>query len=241
MYRVELEDFEGPLDLLLLLINRREIDIFDIPIAQITSEYLSYVELMESINLDGVADYIYFAALLISIKARMLLPKPKIDAEEEDLDPRQQLVDQLLEYIRYKDVAEALNIQLEERSQLFTRGQASRPPEADTPEQEILVKTTIFDLINALRFVLEGVPDEETYAISRQEHSVEGQSEFLRRVLFTEKRVNFSNLVRGQTRAFIVATFLAVLEMVYAQEILVSNIYDDNTFVIERELSGNEY
>jgi len=240
MYRVKLEDFEGPLDLLLLLINRREVDIFDIPIAQITNEYLSYVELMESINLDGVADYIYFAALLISIKARMLLPKLESDSDEEELDPRQQLVEQLLEYIRYKDVAETLTLHREDRLRLFTRGQASKPVEADAPEQEVLVKTTIFDLMSALRLVLEEVPDEERYIISRQEHSVEEQSEYVRKVLFTEKRVNFRNLVMGQTRAFIVATFLAILEMVYAQEILVSNTYGENTFVIEREAHENE-
>ena len=235
MYRVELEDFEGPLDLLLLLINRREIDIFDIPIAQITNEYLSYVGLMKSINLDGVADYIYFAALLISIKARMLLPRPELTAEEEAADPRQQLVDRLLEYIRYKDAAETLNQHLEQRSQLFTRGEVSKPLEADTPEQAILVKTTIFDLMNALRSVLEEIPDEEEIMISRQEHTVEEQSEYVRKILFSEKRVSFRNLVRGQTRAFIVATFLAVLEMIYTQEIFVSNTYGGNSFVIERE------
>ncbi len=235
MYRVELDDFEGPLDLLLLLINRREIDIFDIPIAQITSEYLSCVGLMKSINLDGVADYIYFAALLISIKARMLLPQPEAAGEEEAADPRQQLVNRLLEYIRYKDAAETLDEHRDRRLQLFTRGDASRPAEADIPEQDVLVKTTLFDLISALHSALEKASGDETVTIPRQEYSVEEQSEYVRKILFAERRISFRNMVRGQTRAFIVATFLAILEMIFAQEILVSNMYSENSFVIERE------
>lgn len=234
MYRVELEDFEGPLDLLLLLINRREIDIFDIPIAQITNEYLEYVQLMESINLDGVADYIYFAALLISIKARMLLPQPEMDAEDDEIDPRQQLVDQLLEYIRYKDAAETLNQQLEQRSRLFTRGKASMPPEVETPEKEVLVKATVFELMNALRLVLEDAPDEETITIVPQQYSIEDQSEHIRRILFTKKRISFHDLVRGQTRSFIVVTFLAILEMAYGHEICILNTFDGKAFMIEQ-------
>ena len=240
MYRVQLQDFEGPLDLLLLLINRREIDIFDIPIAQITNEYLSYVGMMKSINLDGVADYIYFAALLISIKARMLLPQPKIDAEDEDLDPRQQIVDQLLEYIRYKDVAETLNQKMEERSQLFTRGKASLPSEAESPEKDILIKTTLFDLINALRVVLEEVPTEPAITIARHEYSIEEQTEYIRKTLFAQKRMSFRGLVRGQSRSFIVMTFLAILEMAYASEVSILNTYEGNGFMVEPRDASHE-
>jgi len=240
MYRVQLEDFEGPLDLLLLLINRREVDIFDIPIAQITNEYLSYVGMMKSINLDGVGDYIYFAALLLSIKARMLLPKPELDSDEQEIDPRQQLVDQLLEYIRFKDAAETLNQHLEDRSALFTRGSASTPEEADSPEREILVKTTVFDLLSALRVVLEKAPDEPIITIHRQEYSVEDQSEHLRTILMKQQAVRFVKLMEGKTRSFIVATFLAVLEMVLSQEVMISKTYQENDFRIERRGIADE-
>ncbi len=240
MYRVQLQDFEGPLDLLLLLINRREIDIFDIPIAQITKEYLSYIGLMKSINLDGVGDYIYFAALLISIKARMLLPQPDMDSEEEQEDPRQQIVDQLLEYIRYKEAAESLNHQRDQRALLYNRGKASTPLEASTSEKEVLVQTTIFDLVRALHAILEGVPDEQLITIARQEYSVEGQAASLRKILSIQKRAGFGDLVRGQARAFIVATFLAVLEMAFAQEVFLSNTYDENGFAIELIASKDE-
>ncbi len=234
MYRVELEDFEGPLDLLLLLINRREIDIFDIPIAQITNEYLAYIQLMESINLDGVADYIYFAALLISIKARMLVPQPESDSQEEEQDPRQELVERLLEYIQYKDAAGTLNQQMDERSRLVTRGKASMPAEVELPEKEVLVKTTIFELMNALRLVLEEAPEEETMTIEAQQYSIEDQSEHIRRVLYTKGRVRFEDLIRGQTRSFIVVTFLAILEMAFEHEIWILNAIDGNAFEIEK-------
>ncbi len=240
MYRVHLQDFEGPLDLLLLLINRREIDIFDIPIAQITNEYLSYVSVMKSINLDGVGDYIYFAALLISIKARMLLPKPELGSGDEEMDPRQQLVEQLLEYIRYKDAAERLNQQMDERSHLFTRGMASTPIEADAPEREILVNTSVFDLLRALRGILEKPPDEQTITIVRQIYSIEDQSEYLRQLLFAHKRISFVEIMKGQTRGFIVATFLAILEMAFAQEIMITNTYQKNDFMIQNERMYHE-
>jgi len=233
MYRVQLEDFEGPLDLLLLLINRREVDIFDIPIAQITNEYLSYVGMMKSINLDGVGDYIYFAALLLSIKARMLLPKPELDSDEQEIDPRQELVDQLLEYIRFKDAAETLNQHMEDRSLLFTRGVASTPVEADSPEREVLVKTTVFDLLSALQVVLSKAPDEPTITIHLHEYSVEDQSQHLRAILLKRKEVHFAELMREKTRSFIVATFLVVLEMVFSQEVLISKTYHGQDFMIQ--------
>ena len=111
MYRIRLQEFEGPLDLLLFFIQRDELDIYDIPIAQITDEFLGYVRLIEEIDLDGVADFIYMAALLIHIKARMLLPRPDLDEEGEPIDPRQELVERLLEYVRYKEAAEELAVQ----------------------------------------------------------------------------------------------------------------------------------
>jgi segregation and condensation protein A len=234
MYRVQLQDFEGPLDLLLLLINRNEIDIFDIPIAQITNEYLSYVELIEAIDLDGVAEFIYFAALLISVKARMLLPSPEKDDDGEPIDPRQEIVERLLEYVQYKNAAETLDEQFKQRSLLFTRGEASTPVQSRMPEQEILVKRTIFDLIDTLRDVLENTPEEPTITIAPQKHSVEEQCEHIRDAVFARGQVSFSSIVMGKTKYFIVVTFLAALEMAYSGEIFISNAPDGEDFVIGR-------
>ena len=234
MYRVQLQDFEGPLDLLLLLINRNEIDIFDIPIAQITNEYLSYVELIEAIDLDGVAEFIYFAALLISIKARMLLPSPEKDEEGEPIDPRQEIVERLLEYVQYKNAAETLDEQFKQRSLLFTRGQASTPVQSTMPEQEILVKRTVFDLIDTLRDVLENAPEEPSITIAPQKYSIAEQSDYIRDAVYSQEQVSFSGMVMGKTRYFIVITFLAALEMAYSGEIFVSSAPNGDDFVIER-------
>ncbi|MFV1981442.1 MAG: ScpA family protein [Rhodothermia bacterium] len=121
MYQVRLSDFEGPLDLLLFFIQRDELDVYDIPIAQIADEFLDYVRVMDEIDLDGAGEFIYMAALLISIKARMLLPRTNRDGDEEILDPRKELVERLVEYVRFKDAAEQLGDTWEVRSKLFVR------------------------------------------------------------------------------------------------------------------------
>ena len=169
MYRVRLQDFEGPLDLLLFFIRRDELDIYDIPIADITDEFLGYVRLMEEIDLDGVAEFIYMAALLISIKARMLLPRPDLDDDGEAIDPRQELVERLLEYMRYKEAAQTLEAKEEQRAELFTRGEASAVALAENAPEEVLVNTTLFDLIGALRRILTEAPEEPVHAVERTE------------------------------------------------------------------------
>ncbi len=212
MYRIQLKDFEGPLDLLLFLIRRDELDIFDIPIAAITHEYLEYVRVLEDIDLDGAADFIYMAALLIGIKARMLLPRPETDDENEVLDPRQELVERLLEYRRYKEAAEKLGTLSEERSMLFTRGKASAPQfEAVPPEK--LVNTSIYDLIGALRRVLTEAEEEPELQISAANYTIEQQRNFVLRSLAARPEQAFSLLVAGRAKRFIISTFLAILEM----------------------------
>lgn len=212
MYRIQLKDFEGPLDLLLFFIRRDELDIFDIPIATITEEYLSWLQVLEDIDLDGVADFIYMAALLIAIKARMLLPQPEPDEEGEPEDPRQELVERLLEYARYKEAADKLDALGEDRSMLFTRGTASAPQfEAALPEK--LVNTTIFDLVGALRRVLTEVREEPRLEVRGTDFSVEEQRAFVLASLEREQNQPFSQLVAGGSKPFVIATFLAILEM----------------------------
>lgn len=212
MYRIQLKDFEGPLDLLLFFIRRDELDIFDIPIATITEEYLSWLQVLEDIDLDGVADFIYMAALLIAIKARMLLPQPEPDEEGEAEDPRQELVERLLEYARYKEAADKLDALGEDRSMLFTRGKASAPQfEAALPEK--LVNTTIYDLVGALRRVLTEVREEPRLEVRGTDFSVEEQRAFVLASLEREEDQAFTQLVAGGSKPFVIATFLAILEM----------------------------
>ncbi len=214
MYRIRLEEFEGPLDLLLFFIQRDELDIYDIPIARITDEFLAYVRLMEEIDLDGVGDFIYMAALLISIKVRLLLPRPDHDEDGEPVDPRRELVERLLEYVRYKEAAQDLAAIHERRGDLFTRGEASSE-KALFEEQlpETLVNTTLFDLISALRRVLTEVTEPPVHAVQHVEYSVEGQRQYVLDRLAQDGRTTFVALARHWHKGFVIATFLAVLEM----------------------------
>ena len=222
MYRVELQHFEGPLDLLLFFIQRDELDVFDIPIAQITDEYLEYVRVLKEVDLDGVGDFIYMAAVLISIKAQMLLPTPKVDEEGEPIDPRQELVDRLLDYVRFKEAAQELSVHEEQRADQYTRGKASRQRQHYEEEKELELEATVFDLVTALRDILTEVPEEPVHAVEREEYSVDEQQDYVMNRLLSESMISFAELVHHQSKPFVVATFLAVLEMARQKLIAIS-------------------
>jgi len=212
MYRVQLQQFEGPLDLLLFFVRRDELDVHDIPIARITDEYLAFVRVMEEVDLDGVADFIYMAAILIGIKAKMLLPRPELDEAGEAIDPRAELVQRLLEYIRFKEVADHLEERHEDRQRRFVRGAASAPERA-TPEPTY--RATVFDLIAALQRVMADAPAEVVlHPVRPYTFTVEEQQAFLLGAVADGQKPSFVALMEARPRAFVVATFLAVLEMV---------------------------
>lgn len=216
MYRVELSAFEGPLDLLLYFIKRDELDIYDIPIAKIADEYLSYVRLMEEVDLDGVGDFIFMAALLINIKARMLLPRQETDEEGEPIDPRRELVERLLEYIRYRDAAEELEVLSARRDDRFVRGEASAAEDFEVEgEPHPVTNGSVFHLISALHSLLTEAPEEEepVHAVERKEYSVEEQWEYVLGRLDGIPKVRFRALAQRKPKGRIIATFLAVLEM----------------------------
>ena len=219
MYRVRLHEFEGPLDLLLFFIRRDELDIHDIPIAQITDEFLGYVRVMEKIDLDGVGDFIYMAAVLINIKVRMLLPSPEVDDEGDPLDPRRELVERLLEYVRFKEAAHRLAQQHEAREQHFVRGAAGRPDAPAVREPD--VEGTLFDLIAALGRILTEAPDDEAvHAVRRVEYTVEEQTDVVLTMLRAQtERVPFREIVAHRSKAYVIATFLAVLELVRQRQV----------------------
>ena len=216
MYRVELQQFEGPMDLLLFFIKRDEIDIYDIPIAQIADEYLAYVRVMEEIDLDGVGDFIYMAALLINIKARMLLPSQEADEDGDAVDPRRELVERLLEYVRFKEAADQLSTRRERRCEHFVRGDASADRERVQEDHEVEVDASVFELVEALGRVLEVEEEDEeepVHEVEPVEHTVEVQQRYVIRRLQQESQVSFQELIRGGSRGFVIATFLALLEL----------------------------
>lgn len=213
MYRVHIQQFEGPLDLLLFFIRRDEVDIYDIPIARIADEYLDYVRVMERVDLDGVGDFVYMAALLIHIKARTLLPKPELDEEGEPIDPRQELVERLLEYLRFKEAAAAMEGELEKRQARYTRGRAGAPEAAAASPADEPLEASLFDLVGALRRVLTEADEPPTHEVEAESYTIEEQQAFVMTRLAAVARVGFVQLVRGRSKPFVVTTFLAVLEL----------------------------
>jgi len=235
MYRVELEQFEGPMDLLLFFIKRDEIDIYDIPIARIADEYLAYVRVMEEIDLDGVGDFIYMAALLINIKARLLLPSQETDEEGEAVDPRRELVERLLEYVRFKEAADQLSTRREQRRDHFVRGDAADDRERMEESHEVEVDSSVFELVEALGRVLEEEDKDEdpVHEVEAVDHTVEEQQQYVVRRLARESRVPFRELVRHESREFVIATFLALLELARQQYIRLHVEENTSDFVVK--------
>lgn len=216
MFRVRLAAFEGPLDLLLYFIRRDELDLFDIPIAQIADEFLAYVRLMEELDLDGVSDFLYMAAVLLEIKARWLLPRPvPEEAASPDVheDPRQELVDRLLRYLQYKAAAERLTTYAEERARHYTRGQAAAPTELMSLSPVPLAPVSVTALLEAFKALLARRTIMPVHAVRRDVYSVEAQQRYLMARLREADRWSFWELAKGHPRGWVIATFLAVLEL----------------------------
>lgn len=228
MYRISLRDFEGPLDLLLFFIRRDELDIFDIPIARIADEYLDYVRVLEDIDLDSVGEFLYMAAMLINIKARMLLPRPELDEEGEPIDPRRELVERLLEYVRFKEASQQLEAVKESRDHIFTRGLAGiEENEMDTNGRAVEVEATIFDLVQSLRRLLTTADAQPEHALDRESYTIEEQQQYVMQVLGNGGRRAFATIVADRGRAFIITTFLAVLEL--ARQGMIALLIDSGT------------
>jgi segregation and condensation protein A len=226
-YTVKLDIFEGPLDLLLYLIRKNEVDIYDIPIALITEQYLEYLDLMTDLNLDIAGEFLVMAATLAKIKSRMLLP-PSVDSEEgeEEGDPRAELMEHLLEYQQYKEVADQLkNRELLEKD-IFTRIQVEEHiPELD--KNSTVIEASLFDLVDALKKVIE----RKDLPGNLMEVAVEKISvrEKIGEILSTVKKnqqIIFQSLFDGlSTKYEIVVAFLALLELIRLRAIKVFQVH----------------
>lgn len=228
---VQLEIFEGPLDLLLHLIKKNEVSITDIPIATITEQYLSTLELIQSLNLDVAGEFLVMAATLIHIKSRMLLPPgEEEDEEEEGGDPREELIRRLLEYQRFKEAAEEL-----EKREILRRDVFVRPSEVpDEMESVEFERLSLFDLISALRHVLERFPEERVYEVTLERISVREKMSSLLDNLQRRGKVIFQSLFEAAvSRLEVVATFLAMLELVKIRAIRVVQEEREGPIVIE--------
>ena len=221
-YKVKLHMFEGPLDLLLYLIRQSQIDIYNIPIADITKQYLQYLEVMQLLDLNIAGDFLVMAATLMAIKSKMLLPKETLPAEEQELDPREELVRRLLEYQRFQALAEQLSVLETKSRQLFTRttGVAVGDGVPLPPQEEPSFEASLFDLLSAFSQAMKEVPKEAFYEVLRDETTVEQKIQELRALVASQASLVFQALLAGcRTQIAMIATFLAVLELVRSQEV----------------------
>lgn len=225
MFRISLEEFEGPLDLLLFFIRRDELDIYNIPISKITSDFVGYLRDVRSLNLEVAADFIYTASMLMSIKAKMLLPRPVLDGEATDeFDPRDELVQRLLEYRRIKEVASVLDGLSAERDRLFSRGMFEEfEPEVLDQLDQAVNRPTLYHLMLAYQSVLDNIPRPMTRNVMDAPVTVEQQSRLILSKLHHQgMQVSFRSMLEGiAERLIFVVTFLAVLELCRSQRIMV--------------------
>lgn len=219
---IKINEFEGPLDLLLHLIKESKMDIFDLKIEVITDQYLDYINKMEEMNLNIASSYLVMAAELIEMKSRMLLPRHEEDEEQEE-DPQEQLVNRLIEYQRYKDLTLEFKDLEEERHKVYTKSPENI--KEYLPEVEVISNTdvTLDDLIKAFQKFLERQKENEPLStkVTKKEMSVEDRRESIRKILKKKHKFNFLELFDVLTKEYVVVTFLAILEMARQNELII--------------------
>ncbi len=219
-YKVELEVFEGPLDLLLYLIKRDEVDIYNIPIERVTKQYLDYLSLMQMLDLNIAGDFFVMAATLMYIKSKMLLPPEERPPEEqEEEDPRMDLVRQLLEYKKFKDAAQYLHQREIVQESVFPRSVPADLPEAT---DNYMVDVSIFDLIGAFSQALKRVEANQVREIIEEKFNVADKIEEIKQNLQRERSLNLTRFFSEmKSKTEVVVTFLALLEMIRLRSVRV--------------------
>ncbi|WP_353892322.1 segregation/condensation protein A [Proteinivorax hydrogeniformans] len=238
-FKVKLEQFEGPFDLLLHLVEKAEVDINEISISQITDEYLRYVEELEKLDLEGVSEFLVVAATLIDIKSRSLLPKRKkiISENEEIEDPREQLVRRLLEYKRYKEVSTILEEMAERQNAFHTR-----PPEV-IKEKKGPVKLSLNSLYSAFQRALDKSPikEEKPHEVKKEKITIDDKMVTLKKKLYKSKSLSFNDIMlECKSREEMVLTFLAMLELIRVNEISVTQKEYFGDIIIKAKKRGDE-
>ena len=225
-YTIKLPQFEGPFDLLLFFIERDELDIHDIPIAKITDDFLGYVRQMESLNIDLASEFILVAATLMRIKAKMLIPRKPVDEEGNEIDPREELVQRLLEYKRYKSVLEEMRGMEEDRHMRNIRGNTVVDLKQIATKALVdveLESLTLFKLMKAFQRVLQRAEDSKkqlVHKVYRYNHTVPGQQIYILTKVRKGAKTDFDSLFTVcKDRIHAIITFLAMLELLNMQKI----------------------
>lgn len=226
-FTIKLPVFEGPFDLLLFFIERDELDIYNIPIAQITDDFLGYIHEMEAVNIDLASEFIVVAATLMRIKAKMLLPRKQVDDEGNEIDPRTELVDRLLEYKKYKDVLEDLRRMEEVRAFMNPRGYAEIEMK-QLAEQAVAdggyESVSLYRLLRVFERLMSRMDEEKkakrVHTVYNFNYSIQGQRAFLQDIVKNGEKADFEQVfMQLENRIHAIVTFLALLELLNAQEI----------------------
>lgn len=227
---LKINEFEGPFDLLLHLIKENKMDIFDIKIEEITEQYLSYIKKQESMNLEVDSEYLVLASELIEIKSKLLLPHEKEVLDEEESDPREELMNRLLEYQAYKEITKTLKEKELIRQEIYTKAPSSLKEYVDS-DTDIKMDVTLDDLVDAFQKFLERKKESKplTTKVTENEITVSSRRSDIKLILSKGKKVSFFKLFPVYTKEYVVATFLAVLEMVKNKEIIIiqNDTFDD--------------
>jgi segregation and condensation protein A len=239
-YQISLPQFEGPFDLLLFFIERDELDIYNIPITKITNEFLGYIHNMEALNIELASEFILFISTLMRIKAKMLLPRRDVDAQGNELDPRSELVDKILEYKRFKEASEEMALMEAERLLQQKRGNIKL--EMDTLGEEYSEGTeiqtvTMFKLMQAYERVIKRFKERTNkpqHVVMKYAYSMEGQRAFLHEHMQEARRVTFEALFTScETRIHAIFTFLAMLELIQQKFLCILIGTGRNNFILE--------
>ena len=239
-YKFLINDFEGPLDLLLHLIKKNNVDICDIKISDITKQYLDYLEEMENLDLNIASEYLALAAELIEMKSLVLLPKPEFSDDEYEEDPRENLIKRLIEYKKIKESTPKLKELEEERKKLYTKVASNMKQYQDENQKPDFNDIDLDCLLNAFSKFLERKEEEKPLntKITKKEYSVSKRSREIKSLLRTKQKINFEELFEIQTKEYLVVTFLSILALAKKQELIIKQ--DNNFSNIVLSLRGCE-
>ncbi len=239
-YKVQLDVFEGPLDLLLHLIKEQKVEISDIPISMITKQYLEYIDVMKDLNLNVAGDYLVMAAELTRIKSKMMVPQDEIteDEEGEGMDPRDELVRQLLEYKKYKEAATKLRTMEMNQNQVFTR---NVPMQIEESDDDIKYDVTVFDLMVAFKGIMKELSFREDYHITITEISITDKINYIMEKLNNVTSITFEELLSSiKTKMDAIATFLGLLDLMKLNMVKIQQVKQFGTIRIFKAAAEEE-
>ncbi len=215
-YRIQLDNFEGPLDLLLYFIRRDELDIYDIPIAKITKDFINVIEEWKRANLVLAGDFIVMASTLMRVKAKMMIPRPELDEDGAIIDPRTELMQQLIDYKRFRDAANILNNMAVNRNHSIKRQFEQEISESEGDDLGVFFKdVTLFDLARVFKEAIDSRPVISQFELNREPVRLEKQKELILKYFDDEGRLRFTTLIKKlHSRMEIIVTFLAILDLV---------------------------